>query len=81
MRDGVDGETRESRARFWAIGRDHLGKLGHEFGRDHQLRYNCPRGPSGHAVGGHGKNQPSGEPMRSIRTSVSQNASGVAKGS
>ena len=81
MRNSVDGKAGEGGAGLGAIGRDHLSKFGHEFGRDHQLRYNCPRGPSGHAVVGYSKNQPSAEPTRSIRTSVSQNASGVAKGS
>jgi hypothetical protein len=59
MRDGVDGKAGEGGARFGAIGRDHLGKLGHHFGWHHQLRDYGPCGPSGGAAIGYGENQPS----------------------
>jgi hypothetical protein len=58
MRNGVDGKASEGGARLGTIGRDHLSEFGHEFGRDHQIRYNCPCGPSGHAVVGYGENEP-----------------------
>ena len=47
MRYGVDGKPREGGARLGTIGRDHLGQVGHQFGRDYQLCHNGWRGPSG----------------------------------
>jgi hypothetical protein len=38
MRNSVDGKAGEGGAGLGAIGRDHLSKFGHEFGRDHQLQ-------------------------------------------
>ena len=59
MRYSVDRKASEGGARLGAIGRDYLRKFGRELGRDYQLRYNGPRGPSGHAMVGYGENQPS----------------------
>jgi hypothetical protein len=42
MLNRVDGKASEGGARLGAIGRDHLGEIGHEFGRDYQLRHNGP---------------------------------------
>jgi hypothetical protein len=36
-------KARESGARLGAIGRDHLGDLGHQFGRHDQLSHNVAR--------------------------------------
>ena len=38
IRYGVDGKANEGRARLGAIGGDHLGQVGHQLGRDYQLR-------------------------------------------
>jgi hypothetical protein len=81
MRYGVDGKTGESRARLGTIGGDHLGDLGHEFGRNDQLRYHRPGKAAWDAVVGHGDMSRRQEPMRFMRASASQKASGMAKGS
>jgi hypothetical protein len=56
MRYGVDGKASERGARLRAIGCDHLSDLGHEFGRNYQLRYHRPEVAWG-AVVGHGENE------------------------
>jgi hypothetical protein len=58
QRRWVDGETGEGRAGLGAIGGDHLGKLGHEFGRHDQLRHNGPHGPPRVAAVVHNENEP-----------------------
>jgi hypothetical protein len=57
MRHSVDRKAGEGRTRLGAIGRDHLGKFGHEFGRDYQLRYHRPGGAARGAVVGHGEHE------------------------
>jgi hypothetical protein len=42
MRNGVDGKAAEGGAQLGRIGHDHPSDLGHEFGRDYQLRHNGP---------------------------------------
>jgi hypothetical protein len=42
MRHGVDRHSGERRARLGAIGGNHLSELGHQFGRNDQLRYHRP---------------------------------------
>jgi hypothetical protein len=61
-----------------SIAADHLGDLGHPFGRNDQLRHNgriCNLGSARSLTANTSRRH---EPMRSIRTSASQNASGVA---
>ena len=81
MRDGVDGKPREGGARLGTIGRDHLGQVGHQFGRDYQLRHNGSGGAVGIATVGHSEDE---APTRSDALNAHQrlaNESGVAKGS
>jgi hypothetical protein len=58
MRYGVDGEAGEGGARLGTIGRDHLSYLGHQFGRNNQLRYHRPGRAAWDAVVGHGEHEP-----------------------
>jgi hypothetical protein len=80
MRDGVDGKPREGGARLGTIGRDHLGQVGHQFGRDYQLRHNGSGGRWGSLRSVTAKTRRRHDPTRSMRTSVSQNESGGGKG-
>src|SRR5258705_13540510 len=76
IRDGVDGKASEGRTRLGTIGRDHLGKIGHHLGRNYQLRHNGMLG--GVVPVAHTKKRRRQEPIRSMRASTSQNASGGA---
>jgi hypothetical protein len=58
MRYSVDGKKARKGARLGAIGRDHLGEIRHDFGRDHQLRHDRPPRPPRVAMVVHDENQP-----------------------
>jgi hypothetical protein len=40
--DGIGAHVSEGRSRFRTIGRDHLGEIRHDFGREHELKRSTP---------------------------------------
>ena len=56
---GVDGKAGEGGDRLGAIGRDHLGELGHYLRRDDQLRHDGARRAAEGVWFAHDENQPS----------------------
>jgi hypothetical protein len=81
MRYGVDGKASERGARLGAIGRDHLGDLGHQFGRTTSFATTALERRPGSLWSVTVNTSRRHEPIGSMRTSASQKASGAAKGS